>query len=189
MENHLLLFACLCLYPKYEGGKADVPNLIRCPYQTSPFQNSMTGSWFSHVTSPLLRTTNVKASKTSRFQSFLSPSLTIASYLALCSIFSRSFFILRNWEIHCSKVTKTNDTPPKKHILLDAFNVTTKSSKIEPRASLVAQWLRVCLPMEGTRVRALVWEDPTCRGATTPVSHNYWACASGACAPQQERPR
>ena len=40
-------------------------------------------------------------------------------------------------------------------------------------ASLVAQWLRVCLPMQGTRVRALVWEDPTCRGATGPVSHNY----------------
>ena len=41
------------------------------------------------------------------------------------------------------------------------------------RASLVAQWLRICLPMQGTRVRALVWEDPTCRGATSPVSHNY----------------
>ena len=41
------------------------------------------------------------------------------------------------------------------------------------RASLVAQWLRVCLPMRGTRVRALVWEDPTCRGAAGPVSHNY----------------
>ena len=40
-------------------------------------------------------------------------------------------------------------------------------------ASLVAQWLRVCLPMQGTRVRALVWEDPTCRGAAGPVSHNY----------------
>ena len=56
-------------------------------------------------------------------------------------------------------------------------------------ASLVAQWLRVCLLMQGTRVRALVWEDPTCHGATRPVSHNYWACASGACAPQQERLR
>ena len=39
--------------------------------------------------------------------------------------------------------------------------------------SLVAQWLRICLPMQGTWVRALVWEDPTCRGATGPVSHNY----------------
>ena len=55
------------------------------------------------------------------------------------------------------------------------------------RASLVAQWLRICLPIQGTRVRALVWEDTTCRGATGPVSHNYRACASGACAPQQER--
>ena len=57
------------------------------------------------------------------------------------------------------------------------------------RASLVVQWLRICLPMQRTQVRALVWEGPTCRGSTGPVSHNYWACASGACAPQQERPR
>ena len=43
-----------------------------------------------------------------------------------------------------------------------------------PGASLVAQWLRVRLPMQGTRVQALVWElDPTCRGATKPVLHNY----------------
>ena len=44
-------------------------------------------------------------------------------------------------------------------------------------ASLVAQWLRICLPMQGTRVRALAREDPTCRGATKPVHHNYWAWA------------
>ena len=31
--------------------------------------------------------------------------------------------------------------------------------------------------MQGTRVRALVWEDPTCRGATKPMRHNYWAWA------------
>ena len=41
------------------------------------------------------------------------------------------------------------------------------------RASLVAQWLGIRLPMQGTGVRALVWEDPTCRGATRPVCHNY----------------
>ena len=40
------------------------------------------------------------------------------------------------------------------------------------RASLVAQWLRICLLMQGTRVRALAWEDPTCRRAAGPVSHN-----------------
>ena len=43
-------------------------------------------------------------------------------------------------------------------------------------ASLVAQWLGIRLPMQGTRVRALVRWDPTCRGAAKPVCHNYWAC-------------
>ena len=45
--------------------------------------------------------------------------------------------------------------------------------KVLPRASLVAQWLRIRLPMQGTRVRALVQEDPTCCRATKPVRHNY----------------
>ena len=49
------------------------------------------------------------------------------------------------------------------------ISVTIKTA----RASLVAQWLSVSLPMQGTRVRALLWEDPTCRGATRSVSHNY----------------
>ena len=44
-------------------------------------------------------------------------------------------------------------------------------------ASLVAQWWGFRLPMQGTRVRALVREDPTCCGATKPMRHNYWACA------------
>ena len=39
--------------------------------------------------------------------------------------------------------------------------------------SLVAQWLRTRLPMQGTRVRALVQEDPTCCGATKPMCQNY----------------
>ena len=43
--------------------------------------------------------------------------------------------------------------------------------------SLVAQWLRIRLPMQGTWVQALVREDPTCRGVNKLVHHNYWACA------------
>ena len=52
-----------------------------------------------------------------------------------------------------------------------------KWKKIDSRTSLVAQWLRICLPVQGTHVRALVREDSTCCGATKPVRHNYWACA------------
>ena len=51
--------------------------------------------------------------------------------------------------------------------------IIIKMSKVKEGASLVAQWLRTCLPMQGTQVRALVWEDPTCHGANGPVSHNY----------------
>ena len=39
--------------------------------------------------------------------------------------------------------------------------------------SLVVQWLRIHLPMQGTRVRVLVQEDATCCGATKPMLHNY----------------
>ena len=60
------------------------------------------------------------------------------------------------------------------------------------RTSMVVQCLRIRLPMRGTRVRALVREDPTCCGATKPVRHNYWACTLArvprACAPQQGKP-
>ena len=64
---------------------------------------------------------------------------------------------------------------PKETKDLYSENYTTlmKEIKDDTMASLVAQWLRICLPMQGTRVRALVWEDPTCHGATKPMSHNY----------------
>ena len=42
--------------------------------------------------------------------------------------------------------------------------------------SLVAQWLRICLPMQETRVWSLVREDITCHRATKHVCHSYWAC-------------
>ena len=45
------------------------------------------------------------------------------------------------------------------------------------RVWLVAQWQRICLPMQETRVWSLVREDLSCNGATKPVCHNYWTCA------------
>lgn len=37
------------------------------------------------------------------------------------------------------------------------------------RTPLVVQWLRICLPVQGTGVQPLVQEDPTCWGATKPM--------------------
>ena len=65
-------------------------------------------------------------------------------------------------------------TTMRYHLTPVRMGIIKKSTN---RASRVAQWLRIRLPMQGTWVRALVWEDPTCRGATKPVCHNYWACA------------
>ena len=59
-------------------------------------------------------------------------------------------------------------------LLRDARSICEKT--VSFGTSLVVQWLRICLPMQGTRVRSLVQEDPTCRGANKPVGHNYWAC-------------
>ena len=53
------------------------------------------------------------------------------------------------------------------------LNLRAKTYKSLGGTSLVVQWLRMCLPMQGTQVRALVQEDPTCHGATEPVCHNY----------------
>ena len=42
-------------------------------------------------------------------------------------------------------------------------------------ASLVAEWLRICLPTQGTWVRSPAGKDSTCLGATKPLQHNHWA--------------
>ena len=68
----------------------------------------------------------------------------------------------------------TTQTPETEKVIREASEDEPETIfKMQRGASLVAHWLRICLPMQGTRVRALVWEDPTCRGATRPVSHNY----------------
>ena len=63
-------------------------------------------------------------------------------------------------------------TPHAKQTTEPTLPTGGRHQKQRERASLVAQWLRICLLMQGTRVRALAWEDPTCRGAAGPVSHN-----------------
>ena len=97
-------------------------------------------------------------------------------------------FTLKKWK-QCSH----------KNLYMNVYsNSVNKCPKLG--TSLVAQWLRIRLSMQGTQVRALAQEDPTWRGATKPVHHNYWACAlepsshnywsctPRAHAPQQEKP-
>ena len=101
-----------------------------------------------------------------------------------CSPFSSSLDISKPWLSDCLCEGKQN--------LRQKFHTIG--------ASLVAQWLRIRLSMQGTGIRALVLEDPICRRATKPACHNYWACTlepvlcnkrslrSRACGLQQEKP-
>ena len=70
-----------------------------------------------------------------------------------------------------------------------------RKSKIrsKKRASLVAQWLRVCLPMQGTWVRALVWGEshvPWSGWAREPqlLSLRVWSLCSTTRGRDSERP-
>ena len=65
-------------------------------------------------------------------------------FLVYSNVYQKTIFFLKNW-------------------LLKAAGGTP----------LVAQWLRTRLPIQGTRVQALVREDPTWHGATKRMRHNY----------------
>ena len=41
--------------------------------------------------------------------------------------------------------------------------------------SLLVQWLRIHLSMQGTQVQTLLQNDPMCHVATITLSHNYWS--------------
>ncbi|XP_049558229.1 hepatocyte nuclear factor 1-beta isoform X3 [Orcinus orca] len=73
---------------------------------------------------------------------------------------------------------------PSAMVVTDTSSISTltnmSSSKqlnlwkeVDSGTSLMAQWLRIRLLMQGTQVWALVPEDPTCCGATKPVRPNY----------------
>ena len=55
------------------------------------------------------------------------------------------------------------------------LSVKCQDSSLNHRggASLVLQWLKICLPIQGTPVQSLVREDPTCLKATKPRHDNY----------------
>ena len=56
---------------------------------------------------------------------------------------------------------------------------TSASSSLKWRVRLPL-WLggkEICLPVQVTQVRSLIWEDPTSCGAAKLVCHSYWASA------------
>ena len=74
----------------------------------------------------------------------------------------------------CPLLVHQHGLPQLQRFVTDSPSIPLKvDTKLVVWASLVAQWIRICLPMQGTQVHSLVQEDPTCHGATKPVCHNY----------------
>ena len=55
------------------------------------------------------------------------------------------------------------------------------------RTSLVVQWLRIHLPIQGTQVQSPVWEDSTCHRATK-TEPQLLSWRARAHTPRQENP-
>ncbi|CAI9169492.1 unnamed protein product [Rangifer tarandus platyrhynchus] len=67
-----------------------------------------------------------------------------------------------------SQKTNKKKTPKGKMVNFKLC-VFTHTKKNPAGTFLVAQWLRICLPMQGTQVQFLVQEDPTRCRADEPV--------------------
>ena len=85
----------------------------------------------------------------------------------------KSWRLLSNWtELNWIEIKRENFIQKR---LQNREIITNKEG--HSRVSLVAQWQRICLPLQETWVLSLIWEDPTCHGAVKPKSHKYGACA------------
>ena len=88
-----------------------------------------------------------------------------------CGRNSSSSFIYSLFFLFCCRFS--NKFPPS---CLFFIGVTT-CLRISQGTSLMAQWLGICLPVQGTWVWYLAQENPICHRATQPMFRNYWDCA------------
>ena len=106
----------------------------------------------------------------------LPPNLPCALYTSATITFWKKLFQALSYSRSLAQTFPPWRTLPSIRAWLDHSHPSHLSLNVTSGNCLVAQWLRIRLPMQGTRVWALVREDPTCCGATKPVGHNYWAC-------------
>ena len=124
-------------------------------------------------------------SLTKGFTNFRHQSVSIISQL---SIGCNPIFIEHEWDLKWKKAVKWWSggaeviNRPGDH---ESHDLTAQEvPRAKHGASLMVQWLRVRLEIQGTPVQFLVGEDLSCCRPTEPVCHNYRSPHSRAHAPQ-----
>ena len=74
--------------------------------------------------------------------------------------------------------------PVRRRLFVVGAETVLKISKL--RVSLVVQWLRIRLAMQGIWVQSVIREDLTCRRATQPTHYNYRAELQSPCSETRE---
>ena len=74
--------------------------------------------------------------------------------------------------------------PVRRRLFVVGAETVLKISKL--RVSLVVQWLRIRLAMQGIWVQSVIREDLTCRRATQPTHYNYRAELQSRCSETRE---
>ena len=90
-------------------------------------------------------------------------------------ILDRIYTKYQVWKYYNANATHTEGIPVAIVLNLSLTYLIYFQLENKEGTSLVAQWLWIHLSVQETRLRALVWEDPTGCRATKPVSHNCWA--------------
>ena len=106
------------------------------------------------------------------------PLLLLPSVFPSIRVFSKESALCSKWAKYW--IFSSSISPSNEYLGLIFFRINWFDPccpKKHSGASLVVQWLRIHLPIQGTWVWSMVQEDTTCCGATEPVCHNYWACA------------
>ena len=83
---------------------------------------------------------------------------------------SYSFAVIRSME------EDSSDECTTMWMYLIHWTVHLKIFNCEDGISLLVQWIRIHLQMQGTWVLSPVQEDSMCCGGTKPMHHNYWGC-------------
>ena len=107
------------------------------------------------------------------------PLLLLPSIFPSIRVFSKDSALCSKWPKYwsfSSSISPSSEYSGLISFRIDWFDLLVFQKTLNG-ASLVVQWLRIHLPIQGIWVWSVVQEDTTCCGATKPVCHNYWACA------------